>query len=303
MASYQAIVEGLLLDTGASRAMLQLAVPGGGYACAAEAVTHGAQQIRNDTSAGELLDAPVFRQLERDRAIIVQNDLGNADPAVARALIERYGARAQILAPVVHGGRLAAILAVHQTQGPRQWEPQAIEAVRRAQAAALAALEERERRALETTPEDLRDVALQAILDRVRQGLRVQRCTLRQNVNAAYAFPVTHESRGEGIWSLRGDFTIIQSNQPVIEKLLRDRAQVVQNDTRNATTEPLFHKMLKHYGDMRAQIVTPLFREDSLAAVLSVHSLKELRDWTPEETALARSAARMLGLLIGATLA
>ena len=45
MASYQAIVEGLLLDTGASRAMLQLAVPGGGYACAAEAVTHGAQQL------------------------------------------------------------------------------------------------------------------------------------------------------------------------------------------------------------------------------------------------------------------
>ena len=32
-------------------------------------------------------------------------------------------------------------------------------------------------------------------------------------------------------------------------------------------------------------------------------ALELLRDWTPEETALARSAARMLGLLIGATLA
>ena len=54
--------------------------------------------------------------------------------------------------------------------------------------------------------------------------------------------------------------------------------------------------------DMRAQIVTPLFREDTLAAVLSVHSLKELRSWSGEETALARSAARLLGLLVGATL-
>ena len=99
------------------------------------------------------------------------------------------------------------------------------------------------------------------------------------------------------------DRTIIQSGQPVIEKMLAERTQVVQNDTRNASTEPLFHVMLKHYGDMRAQIVTPLFREDTLAAVLSVHSLKELRSWSGEETALARSAARLLGLLVGATLA
>jgi GAF domain-containing protein len=61
--------------------------------------------------------------------------------------------------------------------------------------------------------------------------------------------------------------------------------------------------MLKHYGDMRAQIVTPLFHEDSLAAVLSIHSLGQLRSWTPEETALARSADRLLGLMVGATLA
>jgi GAF domain-containing protein len=61
--------------------------------------------------------------------------------------------------------------------------------------------------------------------------------------------------------------------------------------------------MLKHYGDLRAQIVTPLFREDSLAAVISVHFLKELRTWTREETALARSASRLIGLVIGATLA
>lgn len=303
MASYQSIVEDLLLATGASRAMLQLAAPGGGPPSVAEAVTHGARQIRNDVSDGELLEVPAFQQPEREKKIVVQDDLERADPPVARALIDRYGARAQVLAPLVHGDRLTGIIAVHHALGPRRWEAHDVEAVRKAQAAALSVLEEHERRVLATTSEDLRDAALQAILDRLRQGLRVQRCTLRQNVNAAYAFPVTHESRAEGVWSLRGDFTIIQSGQPVIEKLLAERAQVVQNDTRSASAEPLFHVMLKHYGDMRAQIVTPLFREDSLAAVLSVHSLKELRTWTPEETGLARSAARFLGLLIGATLA
>jgi GAF domain-containing protein len=214
-----------------------------------------------------------------------------------------FGRLRHFFAPLAGPGGLAGFFVVHHVQGPRRWEGKDLDALRRAQEAAAALQKEIAGRTLASTKEDLRDAALQAILDRLRTGLRVHRCTLRQNVNAAYAFPVTHESRAEGVWSLRGDFTIIQSGQPVIEKLLRDRAQVVQNDTRNASTEPLFHVMLKHYGDMRAQIVTPLFREDTLAAVLSIHSLKELRDWTPEETAFGRSAARMLGLLIGATLA
>ena len=164
-------------------------------------------------------------------------------------------------------------------------------------------LDERDRQVLSCSLESLRDAGIQALLDRLLSGLGVQRCTFRQNVSAAYAFPVTHESRAQGVWSLLGDFTIVQKGQPVIEKLLRDRAQVVQDDSRAASTEPHFHVMLKHYGDMRAQIVTPLFHEDSLAAVLSIHSLGQLRSWTPEETALARSAARLLGLLVGATLA
>lgn len=301
--SLQPIAESLLLDTGASRAMLQLASPDGGFPIAAEAVTHGARQIRNDPPDAGLLRPPAFATPVQDGEVIVQDDLELATAPVARALIDRYGARARMLAPVSRDGRLEGVIAVHHVQGPRHWETQDLEALRRARTAMQAALDARERRVLATTPEGLRDAALQAILDRLREGLRVQRCTLRQNVNAAYAFPVTHESRADGVWSLRGDFTIIQSGQPVIEKMLAERVQVVQNDTRSASTEPLFHVMLKHYGDMRAQIVTPMFREDSLAAVLSVHSLKELRTWTPEEIALARTAARYLGLLVGATLA
>lgn len=303
MSSFQAITEALLFSAAARRATLQLAAPGGGFAYVAEAVTQGLLQIRHDATGGELPGTAAMRQLEQDREIIRQDDLERADPSMPRALIDRFGARAQILAPIVHNGRLAAILAVHHAPGPRQWDADALEAVGRSQAAVLAALEKRERQALDTSAEDLRDAALQATLDKLRSGRHVQRCTLRQNVSTAYAFPVTHESRAEGVRSLRGDFTIIQSGQVVIEKLLSDRAQVVQDDSCGASGDPLFHYMLKHYDDMRAQIVTPLFREDNVAAVLSVHNLQEMRKWTAEESGLARSAARMLGLLIGATLA
>lgn len=303
MATYQSIVEDVLLATGASRALLQLMEPGGTLRFAAEAVTHGARQIRNDDKPHEVPGPAALQQLNQAMDIVAHDDVAQASPPVATAVMERYGARAQLMAPLMRSGRLAGVLTVHHVPGTRKWQPHDLETMRKAQSAALDLLDARDRQALTTTKDDLRDAAIQALLDRVRQGLRVHRCTLRQNVSAAYAFPVTHESRGEGVWSLLGDFTIIQSGQPVIEKMLAERVQVVQNDTRSASTEPLFHAMLKHYGDMRSQIVTPLFREDSLAAVLSIHSLKELRNWSAGEIALARSAARYLGLLVGATLA
>jgi GAF domain-containing protein len=303
MPTFQSIAEDLLLATGASRATLQLAQAGGGLAFAGEAVTHGARQIRNDPAQGAPLEAAAFAQLEREKKIVAQDDLARADPPAPPALIERYGARARLLAPLELGGRLAGMITLHHLPGPRPWRAQDLEAVRQAQAAALALLEERAGRKLGASTEDLRDAAIQAILDGLRKGLRVQRCTLRQNVSGAFAFPVTHESRADGVAGLRGDLTIVQTGQPVIVKMLTERVQVVQNDTRSASTEPVFHSMLQHYGDLRSQMVTPLFREDAMAAAISVHSLQELRAWTPEETALARSASRLLGLLIGATLA
>jgi GAF domain-containing protein len=303
MTSFQSIAQNLLLETAASRVMLQLNAPGSGFLPAAEAVSHGARQIRHDAASGPVFDLPAIERAGGQDELLVQNDLLLDESPAASTLSNRYGVRSQVVAPLVHGGRLAGAIAVHHVGGATQWGDEEIAAVRKSQAGACRLLDERNRQVLSCSLESLRDAGIQALLDRVRSGLGVQRCTLRQNVSAAYAFPVTHESRAQDVWSLLGDFTIVQNGQPVIEKLLRDRAQVVQDDSRAASTEPHFHVMLKHYGDMRAQIVTPLFREDSLAAVLSIHSLGQLRSWTPEETALARSAARLLGLLVGATLA
>ena len=145
--------------------------------------------------------------------------------------------------------------------------------------------------------EDLRAAATQAILDRVRTALDVQRCTFRQPVQDAFAFPVTFESRAEGMRSLLGDFTIVQTGQPVIVKLLAERKQVIQEDCNIASTDPLFHKMLAHYGGMRAQMVTPFIVGDQLKGVLSVHELRDVRVWTAAEKALAAEAARLIGAI------
>jgi GAF domain-containing protein len=203
-----------------------------------------------------------------------------------------------MLAPLTRDGQLAAIISVHDVRGPRQWSEHEVEALRQAQDALSQILRDRASRKLNATEDDLRDAAIQAVLDCLRNALSVDRCTFRQDVLDAYAFPVTHESRNDDVNPLLGDFTVIQTGQPVIEKLLSERAQVVQDDSRTYSTDPLFQAMLQHYGDMQAQIVTPLFSNGSLAAVLSVHQLQATRAWSNDETELARSAALMAGRLL-----
>jgi hypothetical protein len=195
MTSFQSIAQNLLLETAASRVMLQLNAPGSGFLPAAEAVSHGARQIRHDAASGPVFDLPAIERAGGQDELLVQNDLLLDESPAASTLSNRYGVRSQVVAPLVHGGRLAGAIAVHHVGGATQWGDEEIAAVRRSQAGACRLLDERNRQVLSCSLESLRDAGIQALLDRVRSGLGVQRCTLRQNVSAAYAFPVTHESR------------------------------------------------------------------------------------------------------------
>jgi GAF domain-containing protein len=299
--SFQRTAEELLFASGGSRVTVRLDLPNDNFPVVAEAVTHGARHIKGDTAVGDLRRVATFKYLERTHEILVQADLHNANPPVPDELIELYQARAQMLAPLVRDGKLAGIISVHYIRGPLEWTGEQIETLRRAQSRAVELLEKGAASQSETTASDLQDAAIQAILDRLRQSLAVNRCTLRQDVLDAYAFPVTHETRTEGANPLLGDFTIIQTSQPVLEKLLADHSQVVQDDSERSSTDPLFHTMLEHYGGMRAQIVTPLFRDDNLVAILSVHQLHTTRNWSTAETDLARNALTLIGRLLGST--
>ena len=206
---------------------------------------------------------------------------------------------ARMLAPVINGGELAGVIALHHSSegasAPR-WRAQDQEAMRNAQAKIRDVLAHQQ--TLEQPAPDLRSAATQAILDRARIALDVQRCTFRQPVQEAFAFPVTFESRAEGLRSLLGDFTIVQTGQPVIVKLLSERKQVVQEDCRIASDDPLFQKMLTHYGGMRAQVVTPFIVGDQLKGVLSIHELRHPRKWAEAEKGLAGEAAALIGAIL-----
>jgi maleate isomerase len=141
---------------------------------------------------------------------------------------------------------------------------------------------------------------LEAIVERLRQTVGVDRCTLRLDVRGDY-FPVVHESRSAGTGTLIGDRTVSLQGQPVVEAILAGAEQVVQPDCPSASDDPAFQAMLVHYGGLGAQIVTPVRDGDALLGIISLHHLGGPREWSAGELAAARAGAELVGrLMIGA---
>jgi GAF domain-containing protein len=138
---------------------------------------------------------------------------------------------------------------------------------------------------------------IDSILEGLRHTLGASRVTLRQDLPGDYAFPVTNEARTAGVGSLLHERTVDLRGQPVVRELMAGR-QVVQRDCREAFDEPAFQAMLDTYGGLAAQIVTPIFADDRLRAIVSVHQLGAKREWTGAEVAACTDAAARVAELI-----
>lgn len=144
----------------------------------------------------------------------------------------------------------------------------------------------------------IRGAALDAIVLALREALGVQRCTLRLQDDGEL-FPVRHESLAPPAASLIGDRSVALRGQPVVEALSGGAGQVVQPDTRAASDDPAFLRMLERYGGLGAQIVTAVREEDGrLIGIISLHRLGGPREWSDDETRLAREAAGLVGALL-----
>jgi GAF domain-containing protein len=134
-ASFQEIMEDLLGSTGASRTTLRLDLPDQGTgldAVVAEALEPGVRSIRDDTSIRNLRGASTVRFLEEQRRPLVQNDCLADDLAPPSELMELYGVKAQMLAPIVRDDHLIGVISVHYVPGPRDWSAEDVAALQEA---------------------------------------------------------------------------------------------------------------------------------------------------------------------------
>jgi GAF domain-containing protein len=132
---FQEILEDLLGSTNADRTTLRLDLPDqdtGLDAVVAEALAPGVRSIRNDISIRNLRDVSTVRFLEEQRKRLVQKDCLAADPAPPPELVELYGVRAQMLAPLVRDDHLIGVISVHYVSGPRDWNADDVAALQEA---------------------------------------------------------------------------------------------------------------------------------------------------------------------------
>lgn len=112
----------LLAATGASRVTLRRDIDmQSPFPVVEEALAPGVGSLRGETTV-HLPTQPVVREIQRGNQV-VQDDCATAytDPAFQAMLVTYGGLGAQIVTPIRVGGRLEAILSLHQLGTRRQW--------------------------------------------------------------------------------------------------------------------------------------------------------------------------------------
>ena len=141
-ASLQAILEGLLEATGASRATIRLDLPERRLHvnhAAAEALAPGIRPIRHDASLDQWA-MPTVQWLAAEQRTLVQNNVDSDGPPVSPELVAVYGVQAQMLQPLVTDGQMFGWISVHQVGETRTWSDADRAAVTRAATQAVTAL-------------------------------------------------------------------------------------------------------------------------------------------------------------------
>lgn len=143
-AALERVLAELLDSTGASRVTLRVDAPDHGFQVnipAAEARAPGVKSLMKEGSLDQRA-AETVKWLEREKRMLVQNDVHTDGPPPPPALVEIYGTQAQMLGPLFREDHLAGWVSVHENRGPRAWRDQDKDALSKAMSAAYRVLYE-----------------------------------------------------------------------------------------------------------------------------------------------------------------
>lgn len=124
MYELNAVLERLLREVGASRATLRLDLPARGWQVGlvcAEALAPRVKSMRRDGSINQRAAATTQWLAKHKRNLLQPDLLNKPDPAPPAALLSAYGAKAQMLGPILdRTGYLVGWISTHFCDGPKQ---------------------------------------------------------------------------------------------------------------------------------------------------------------------------------------
>jgi GAF domain-containing protein len=121
MVEIDAILRELLSATGASRVTLRRDLPDDVFPVTNEALADGTPSIIG-MATPNMARQPVVLQVQQGGQVVQEDCRTASSEPHFHEMLELYGGlRAQIVTPIVRGGRVAAIVSLHQLGRTRRW--------------------------------------------------------------------------------------------------------------------------------------------------------------------------------------
>ena len=227
-------------------------------------------------------------------------------------ILERFAVKANLVTPIMVSNELFGLLIAHQCSGPRQWEQPEIDLVAQIAMQVGFALEytnlleqfntkaNRARVLVEVTRRIRaslsEDDVLQTTVQEVRKALRADRAIVYSfddqwygTVVAEAVLPVFPEA----LWAEIRDPCFAQGFVP---KYQAGRVQATNNIYEAGLTDCHIEQLARF--DVKANLVTPIIREDKLFGLLIVHQCSGPRTWQQTEVDLVAQIASQVGFAL-----
>jgi methyl-accepting chemotaxis protein PixJ len=230
--------------------------------------------------------------------------------------LEPFSVKANLVAPLVVGGKLLGLLIAHQCSGPHNWEMGEIDFFTQAAIQVGGAVERAsllQRQQIEAERAGLlRDITLeltqgvtkeeiltQLPLEKVRYALKSDRVILYQ-FDPTWKGTVTVESVAEGFpRALGAEIADPCFADSYVDKYKQGRVQATP-DIYNAGLTECHLKQLEPFG-VKANLVTPIVTGGQLLGLLIAHQCSGTRNWEEVEINFLGQVATQIGLAIDRT--
>lgn len=126
-ARFVELIDELRSGCDAGRTTLRLRSDAEFFPVVAESRAEGVGSIASVSA--DLASAPTFRYLADRLELLVQDDCLTSDVPTPPEVMQLYGVKAQMLAPVVIDGELHGTISVHETRSARHWSDDEISSI------------------------------------------------------------------------------------------------------------------------------------------------------------------------------